>query len=532
MNKRNRVRTGAALMVLSLLLAGIPMQVYAEQQDETAVTEETAAEPETDPAGEETTAEDETAETTETSETTEETTTDTTESTTSTERTTMTAPDALTMIQSEETPDGGIRILSFKWTTEENVTIPDTIGGKPVTEIAEGAFKYCYSDTVALPDTVRVIGAHAFEGCAYLQQMEIPQSCESIGAYAFADCTRLAAVSIPDSVQEIGRMAFDNTAFYSSKTEDAVILGDGILYAYNGDAASLTIPDNVKCIAAYACAEHESLRSVTIPAGVKRIQECAFGGCTALAEIQTPDYIPELAADAFTGTKWYSSGKEEFLTLGKMLIAYRGKENVIEVPDGIRVINDSAFEANKSVTTVKLPESVEEIRRAAFYGCPSLQVAEFGDRLNTIGDMAFWGCETLSYLRLGHGLATVGDYAFAGCPRLEKVYLPDTLQSIGNKAFGYSYDDAKGYLRLKNELVLYSNSAVGRAYAEAEGITHEPLPDEENTAPTPVVTAPPDEAALIGTPRGKAWLAAGGIGIVLIAAGLIRRLIRKRRETD
>lgn len=542
MNKRNGIRSGIALMVLSLVLAGIPMRAYAEPDEpaaeETAVTEETAAETTADPAAApngDTTAEAEITDTADTSETTTDTateTTDTTESTTSTERTTMAPPETLSMIQSEETADGGIRILSFKWTTEENVVIPDTIGGKPVTEIAEGAFKYCYSDTVRLPDTVRVIGAHAFEGCAYLLNMDIPKECERIGAYAFADCTRLAAVNIPDSVQEIGQRAFDNTPFYSSRTEEAVILGDGILYAYNGEAAAFSVPETVKVIGAYAFAEHETLRSVTIPAGVKHIKECAFGGCTALAEIQAPDYIQELAADAFSDTKWYTSGKEEFLTLGKMLLAYRGSENVVDVPDGIRVINDSAFEMNNAVTTVHLPDSVEEIRRAAFYRCPSLQVAEFGDRLSTIGEMAFWGCETLSYLRLGHALTAIGDYAFAGCPHLEKVYLPDTLQSIGAKAFGYSYDDAKGYLRLKNELTLYSNTAVGRSYAEAEGITHAPLPDEENTAPTPTVTAPPDESAIIGTPRGKAWIAAGSLGAMLIAAGIIRNLIKKRKESE
>ena len=189
---------------------------------------------------------------------------------------------------------------------------------------------------------------------------------------------------------------------------------------------------------------------MTIPESVRSIRANAFSDCAALSEIHAPDYIAELSADAFAGTKWFDGSKEEFLTLGKMLVAYRGTDNEIEVPDGIRVINDCAFKQNNSVTVVRLPESVEEIRSDAFFGCPSLQVAECGDGLKSIGDRAFRDCGTLGYMRLGHSLASVGDYAFAGCPALTELYLPDTLQTLGEKPFGYSYDERKGYLKLRN----------------------------------------------------------------------------------
>ena len=212
-----------------------------------------------------------------------------------------------------------------------------------------------------------------------------------------------------------------------------------------------------------------------------------------------------------------------------MLVSYRGKENEITVPDGIRVINDGAFKGNNSVTVVRLPDSVEEIRSEAFYGCPSLQVAELGDNLKSIGDLAFRDCGTLGYLKLGHSLASVGDYAFAGCPALTELYLPDTLQTLGEKPFGYSYDDQKGYLKLRNELVLYSNTQAVRLYAEAEEITQEPLPDVENTEPAPEVAAPEGQGRNLGKLRGTAWIPAVGLGGVLVIAGGIR-MIRKRKK--
>lgn len=549
MNKRNGILRAAAALGASVLLAGLPMHLYAGAEALPAADPAAPADPAVpaDPAApadpnapaaepadpnapaEEAVTAEPVPETTEPETTTETTTTEPEETTLPV---TDPPPDTLSMIEYGDAADGGISIKYFRWTSEETVTIPETIDGKPVTDIAERAFKYCYADTVVLPATVKHIGDNAFEGCAYLRMAVIPEQCETIGAYAFADCIRLENAVIPASVRDIGNKAFDGTPFYENQQGDFVILGDGILYAYNGSDSDLTIPDGVKIIGSYSCANHQAMKTVTIPAGVQSIRDCAFDSCGALAEIHAPDYIAEVSATAFTNTKWIDAGKDEFLTLGKMLIRYRGEENVVDVPDGIRVIGESAFEGNGAVTTVHLPQSAEEIRHAAFYRCPSLQVAEFGDNLTTIGDMAFWGCDTLNYLRLGHALQSVGDYAFAGCPALTEVYLPDTLQSVGEKAFGYSYDDAKGYLKLKNELVLYSNTEAATLYAEAEEIAHQPLPDTENTEPAPDVTAPTGGKAAVGKVRGKAWIAAAGIGSVLVLAGGIWYAVRRRRESE
>lgn len=523
MNKRSTIRRIAVLLSAAMLCTCTALPAFAEPEEDSAPAEDSTVDSDTADDPDAADAEGDAPE----EESSEETTEPVTEPVV---RVTMTAPDTLSMLSYEETADGGMRITAFRWTVEETVTIPAQINGKPVTEIGTGAFKYCYADFVELPDTVTVIGDNAFEGCAYLQAIEIPEGCVSIGVLAFADCDLLETVGIPDSVQEIGYMAFDGTPFYRNQTDDFVILGDGILYAYNGSDTDLEIPDTVKTIGAYACADHQTMKSVTIPASVHAIKDCAFDHCTALAKITAPDYIAELAPDAFANTKWMTGSKEEFLTLGKMLIAYRGKGGEVEVPDGIRVINNSAFEMDNAVTVVRLPGSVEEIRRAAFYRCPSLQVAEFGDGLKSIGDMAFWGCNTLFYLRLGHALESVGDYAFAGCAALTEVYLPDTVQHIGEKAFGYSYDDQKGYLKLRNEMVLYSNTEAVRLYAAAEEIAQEPLPDEENTEPAPEIAAPDGESGGLGMPRGTAWIPAAGLGGLLVLSGCIWLVVKRKRE--
>ena len=82
--------------------------------------------------------------------------------------------------------------------------------GSCITGIAE----YCFCDcdlltTIILPDTVKSIGADAFNTCEDLQYVYIPEGCNSIGDNAFTGCDELSYVRVPDSCRSIGERAFD-----------------------------------------------------------------------------------------------------------------------------------------------------------------------------------------------------------------------------------------------------------------------------------------------------------------------------------
>ncbi|MBQ8921167.1 MAG: leucine-rich repeat domain-containing protein [Oscillospiraceae bacterium] len=510
MNKRNGV-SAAVSVLTALAVCLMPVRVFAD-------TTTTAAET--------TTAESETTTTTATDLTTELTTT-TTETVTYTtaEPHQPVFTDPTTRITYEVLPDGTLRLTEFRWESDElEVQIPAQIGGKDITVIGERAFLYCYADTVNLPETVTKIEARAFAGCAYLNRMSIPPQCAEIGEAAFQGCERLTAVLMSDSVKQIGWQAFDGTPFSDNLSEPLLILGDGILYAYRGSETSLTLPASVKVIGAHAFDGNGTLRSIVLPDSVTRIQSGAFSGCTALTEIQPPAVLTELAPDALTDTAWYRNAKDDYLTLGDILVKYRGSGTVAEVPDGVRVIADGAFTDNAAVTTVRLPDSVQEIRASAFANCTSLQVAELGDSITEIGSSAFSGCGTLKYLRLGHQLQRLGADCFLGCPYLEEVYLPDTLTEIQPHALGYSAN----YDLIRNSLVIYSNTEAARLYAEAAGIQHEPLPDVENTEPPPAVTTVRGQEAGTGAPSGTAWIPAVILGGALVLIGGITAARRRK----
>lgn len=460
-------------------------------------------------------------------------TTSTTETTTVTTTTIMTTTPAPLSRITYTLEENGAVIENFKWTNETVVEIPAEIEGKPVTKIAPLAFQYCYADSVILPATVEEIGDSAFAGCRYLKTMEIPQNCRKIGDNAFADCKQLASVTVPAGVSEIGIGAFDGTPFIQSIGGEYVILGSGILYAYNGSAADLILPDTITCIGANVFANHGELRSVVIPQSVRKIYTGAFDNCLSLANI-TAEGTPEMVApDAVSNTKWFLESKEKFLTLGGILLAYNSEEPVAEIPAGVTVIGASAFEGNPYVTTVKCPDGVQKIKASAFYRCTSLQLVMLPDSVVAIGDNAFFGCNTLAYIQVGKGLVSIGEHAFVSCDALKELHLPDTLMQLGTESVGWKYDAESDTYALSDSIKIYANAAIAAVYAERNGIPCEPLPQEENTVPTIIVSTaehPTGFVATLFSKKYRAGVIAGGIGLMMVLFGGVAVLIRKRES--
>lgn len=72
-----------------------------------------------------------------------------------------------------------------------DIVIPATIGGLPVTTIADSAFEGSSIRSVSIPETVKSIGWFAFRGCTSLSGAVIPRPVTAIGYDAFSDCPKL-----------------------------------------------------------------------------------------------------------------------------------------------------------------------------------------------------------------------------------------------------------------------------------------------------------------------------------------------------
>lgn len=130
---------------------------------------------------------------------------------------------------------------------------------------------------VTIPGTVRSIAGGAFER-SDIAAVTIGDSVEEISWYAFFRCEKLERVSIADSVSHIEGEVFTGTPWLKAQTAEFVVVGNGVLLAYNGLGGVVVIPDTVHSIAEHAFYQIPVVE-VTIPDTVVDIPYSTwFGG--------------------------------------------------------------------------------------------------------------------------------------------------------------------------------------------------------------------------------------------------------------
>lgn len=104
-----------------------------------------------------------------------------------------------------------------------DVTIPEKVSykGKEYQVIGIGRC-LCYQNkdltSVTLPDTIKVIRAHAFDFCENLESCNLPEGLLEIGDAAFQCCQKLQHIQLPDSLQIIGNFAFNHCSGADNQT--------------------------------------------------------------------------------------------------------------------------------------------------------------------------------------------------------------------------------------------------------------------------------------------------------------------------
>lgn len=191
----------------------------------------------------------------------------------------------------------------------ESLVLPDSI-----TIIDDEAFSRCTSlKKINMPKSLTYIGQNAFYGCSSLENVTFPDSLSSIGEGAFARCTSLTKVCIPKNVY----VSKDGFLCCSSVTE--LILEDGMrgigssfMDATFGGLAitEVTIPGSVETIGDRAFCYTNTLETVVIKDGVKKIGKDAFIVCPLLTSVTIPASVEFIYENPFGG------GSEDFTIYG------------------------------------------------------------------------------------------------------------------------------------------------------------------------------------------------------------------------
>ncbi len=113
---------------------------------------------------------------------------------------------------------------------------------------------------------ITYIGELAFAR-SNLTEIIIPEGVTAIGYAAFYHCDSLENVSIPSSVTRVDALAFAHTPWYENwlndeTASDFLIVGDGVLIAYKGQASEVILPEEVKHIGDYVFAGHDEIQFI------------------------------------------------------------------------------------------------------------------------------------------------------------------------------------------------------------------------------------------------------------------------------
>lgn len=208
-----------------------------------------------------------------------------------------------------------------------------------------------------------------------------------------------------------------------------------VLYEYYGNAAKVTIPDDiegvpVKEIADYAFYYNTDLTELVLGTELEKIGVSAFSGCRNLSVV----------IDIGKNLRYIESGAfERCQSLANF-----------PFPQGLCSIGNQAF-ANSGLVTVNLPDSLYHIGDGAFSACPSLYGFLINGDTNgksvcfkVINSVLFsgTGSKLIAYptasaasYNIPEGVLSIAPYAFAGATQLTKVTFPASLSKIESYAF-------------------------------------------------------------------------------------------------
>lgn len=275
--------------------------------------------------------------------------------------------------------------------------------GKPVTEIADGAFsgmsevtKVDFSDAVNLTE----IGSSAFYACTALSEVVGDES-----------LTKLA---------KVGSDAFYGTAWMNGKSsgEGDVTIGNVLVRYMGEDTAAIDLSGTeYKYIAEYALSGYKNVTTIALPSTIVRIDDNTLG-IASLERVTAAAGIEYIGRKAFESSVMIS-GQSDHIVIG----------NVFYLADNAKAAADGGV--------VTIPKDVTVIAPGAFAQCAAVKELKFDggeENITYIGARAFNGSGIEAADE--DGFIIVNGILASYTGRAETVVVPDEVRVVAPYAFG------------------------------------------------------------------------------------------------
>lgn len=346
----------------------------------------------------------------------------------------------------------------------ENIVIPSSYQGVPVTAIADNGFNVYSSisskiKSIIIPDTIKKIGSSAFSGFGNLTAVHI------------TDLEKWCEISFGEGTSNPLYYAHDLYVNGKKPGGDVVLTAGATIPDYTfyncTDLTSVTIPDGITSIGDYAFSGCTGLTSVEIPDSVTSIGEHAFDGCTGLTTVKISDNVTEIGDYAFLNCPVVSA------TMPASAIKSVPKDYLKTV----------------TITSGDIPSNAFRtwIDGYSYRYCTSLTSVIIADKVTSIEREAFYGCNGLVSVTIGSGVINIGYSAFYGCSRLIEVYNKSSLNitagSTNNGYVGYyaknvyAVDGGSKLSTDENGFVIYKDGADKILVAYHGNAANPVLPD-------------------------------------------------------
>lgn len=331
----------------------------------------------------------------------------------------------------------------------------------PLISIGKGAFKYCKSLTcIDIPDTVEIIGAEAFMMCESLASINLPDTLTVLNDYTFSECSSLSSIDLPKSLTRIA-----DGVFAGCKSLQFLVIPDSVNSVYGSSLYKqnefrfLKVLANTKLVKSLS-EWHNSVRVIavdsvdgltedfdayykgntficykdknseyTVPDCITTIGKFAFAGCKSIKSVTLPDTIEKIEDCAF-----YMSN------IDKVFILY-----------GLKSIGSHAF-YDSQLTEIFIPDSVSSLGIGVFSDCDILKEVTLSNQLTSIPNNTFYKCIRLGLIDVPESVKIIGEYAFAHSGII-KLIIRGTPESIDEYAFstkGTTYKESERFRHVED----------------------------------------------------------------------------------